>query len=412
MERFALKTELAYYRDGEIKTHHNGVIYIQNGLVEKISDDFDGSCLLIEQKNSILIPGLTDSHVHAAQYAQCGLGLDRELLPWLQTYTFPEEAKFADLGYARDVYSRFVSELVAVGTVRAVIFATVHVPATLLLMEIIEQSGITAMVGKVNMNNNCPDYISETNSAEATLAWLSACGDFKNVAPIITPRFAPSCTVDLLAELGKIAKDKSLPVQSHLSENHGEIEFVHELFPDAIDYVDVYARAGLFGQTPTVMAHCIHMTEREKSLLIDNGVYVSHCPDSNINLNSGIANIRNLLDSGAKVTIGSDIAGGSQLDMIDNAATAVKCSKLLAERLNQPDVSFAEAFAAITCTGAEFFGTTADFRPGEPFYGVAIGEKMPFIREDIPIIDKLQRLMYLPTQRIVRAVYAGERRLI
>lgn len=157
--------------------------------------------------DQLIIPGFTDLHLHAPQYAYRGTGMDLELLDWLNTITFPQEAKYADLSYAKKAYSIFVDDLKHSFTTRACIFATLHRPATELLMDMLEESGLTTMVGKVNMDRNGAPELQEKSaqaSAQDTRQWLEEIkGRYDHTYPILTPRFTPSCTDELMTELGK-----------------------------------------------------------------------------------------------------------------------------------------------------------------------------------------------------------------
>ena len=236
----------------------------------------------------LIIPGLVDLHMHAPQYAFRGMGMDLELMDWLGQQTFPEEAKYADLSYADKAYTIFADNIKHSATSHACLFATQHRAATELLMDRMEQTGMISFVGKVNMDREAPDNLRESSaeaSAQETLRWLyEIAGKYQRTKPILTPRFIPSCTPELLAKLQIIQQEYKLPVQSHLSENTGEIAFVHELCPDARFYGDAYDAYGLFGRQhpkehiyPAIMAHCVHSTEEEIKLLRDNGVFVAPC---------------------------------------------------------------------------------------------------------------------------------------
>ncbi len=195
--------------------------------------------------------------------------MDMELLEWLETNTFPEESKMKDINYAKKSYSIFVENLRKSATTRACIFATVHREATLLLMDMLENAGLCTMTGKVNMDRNCPDYIREASadvSAKETIQWVEDVLNrhYKNTYPILTPRFTPSCTDELINKIKEIQTKYDLSLQSHLSENPGEIEWVRELCPTSEYYGDAYAMFGLFGNDcKTVMAHCVYSDERE-----------------------------------------------------------------------------------------------------------------------------------------------------
>ena len=176
----------------------------------------------------LLIPAMNDLHVHAPQYRNQGIAMDLELLPWLQQYTFPEEMKFADTGYAERMYRRFVSDLRRFGTMRACVFATIHTESTRLLMRLFQEAGMGALVGKVAMNRNCPEGLSESveDMVQGYEELISDRFEEESeglVRPIVTPRFIPSCTPEMLRACGELAARYQLPVQSHLSENKDEI---------------------------------------------------------------------------------------------------------------------------------------------------------------------------------------------
>ena len=180
-----------------------------------------------DYEDCLIIPGMTDLHVHAPQYSYRGLGMDMELIDWLNAHAFPEESKFTDLEYAKRAYSIFVNDLVKSTTTRACIFGTLHKEATLLLMELLEDTGMKAYVGKVNMDRNSPEILREESVEEAskiTEQWILEAERFENVRQILTPRFIPSCSDELMREIARLQKKYELPMQSHLSENLGEIE--------------------------------------------------------------------------------------------------------------------------------------------------------------------------------------------
>ena len=224
----------------------NGYIAVENGKVEGVYNELPDNlknCQITDFGNRLLIPAMNDMHVHAPQYRNQGLAMDLELLPWLQNYTFPEELKFADVAYAERIYRRFIHDLWRFGTMRVVAFASVHLDSTRLLMQLLQQAGMGGRVGKVNMNRNCPEGLQEstTDALEACDALVS---EFERpdalVRPIVTPRFVPSCTPDMLEACGQMAAKYKLPVQSHLSENLGEIEWVKQLEPQSKHYADAY----------------------------------------------------------------------------------------------------------------------------------------------------------------------------
>ena len=367
----------------------------------------------------LIIPGLVDLHAHAPQYAFRSLGMDLELLDWLDTQTFPQEARYADPDYARRAYTLFVDDLRRSSTTRAVLFGTLHVDATLTLMGLLEDSGLITRVGKVNMDRNSPDCLREESAAAslaATRQWLDGCRDFTRSRPILTPRFIPSCSDALMEGLRDLQRETGLPVQSHLSENQGEIAWVSELCPDSTGYGDAYDRFGLFGGDgcPTIMAHCVWSDEAERARMKQNGVFVAHCPQSNVNLSSGIAPVRAFLNEGLSVGLGSDIAGGVHLSMLRAIADTIQVSKL---RWRLQDASLApitlpEAFYLATRGGGAFFGKVGAFESGFEFDALVLDDTMLPCPFDLSPPERLTRVVYLADDRAVTHKYVSGRKLM
>lgn len=357
---------------------------------------------VIDHQNMLIIPGMTDLHIHAPQYPFRGLGMDLELLEWLNTHTFPEESRYADLDYARRAYQLFTEDLQNSATTRAVIFGTIHIPATNLLMELLEATGLKTYVGKVNMDQNSPDYLTEKNAEAAlenTAAWLSKIKDkYPNTRPILTPRFAPTCTGSLLEGLGNLQKKYELPVQSHLSENLSEINWVKELFPWSTCYGDVYDHYGLFGKdAKTVMAHCVYSSDEEVGLMKKNQIYIAHCPQSNINLSSGIAPIRRYLEEGIPMGLGTDMAGGANMSMFRCIADAVGVSKLYWRLVNQEQkpLTMEEAFYLATKGGGSFFGKVGSFEEGYELDALVLDDSGIRSTKALDTKERLEQYLYL-----------------
>ncbi len=400
---------------GELSVTENGYIVVRDGKVKEILKEYPGEGVT-DYGGSLIIPGLCDMHVHAPQFPMTGMGLDMELLPWLQTYTFPEESKYADAVYAGEAYERFAKALVHAGTTRACVFGTIHTDTVLLLMDIMERFGLKAYVGKVNMDRNAPEFLCESteDSIRETKRWISACaGRFGQVMPMITPRFIPTCSGPLLEALGNIAREYGLPVQSHLSENKKEIEWVRELEPDAAFYGQAYEKYGLFGkEVKTVMAHCVHSPKEERRLLAENGVLMAHCPDSNSNLASGMADVRSMLEEGVSVALGSDLAGGCSISILDVAAKAIRISKLRQADGGGKSISVPEAFYLATSAGAEFFGEKPGFQAGSSFHAVVLNDRHMVNTQTLSATERLERALYLSRDIKIDAVFAEGRKIL
>lgn len=366
----------------------------------------------------LIIPGLIDLHLHAPQFSFRGLGMDMELLDWLNTHTFPEESKYRDLAYADLAYSQLTAHLIRSETTRACLFATVHVPATELLMEKLEQSGLITYVGKVNMNRNGPMYLIEPSTVEAvrqTRKWLSdTVGRFSRTKPIITPRFIPSCTDDLLYRLADLRAEFGVPVQSHLSENLGEIAWVKELVPTAKNYGDAYRKFGLLGgDYPCIMAHCVHSDALEMEYLKENGVFVAHSPESNMNIASGVAPVNRFLDYGIKVGLATDVAGGSHESMFKAMTHAIQASKLRWRLLDQSvaPLTFDTAFYLATRGGGAFFGKVGAFEEGFEMDALVLDDSNLDHPQPLSVRERLERFIYLGDERNLYAKVVGGRRL-
>ncbi|MBR4918699.1 MAG: amidohydrolase family protein [Bacteroidales bacterium] len=362
----------------------------------------DGNTEVVDFGDCLLIPAMNDLHVHASQYRNQGVAMDLELLPWLQNYTFPEEMKYADMDYAERMYRRFVHDLWRVGTMRSCVFATIHTESTRVLMHLFREAGMGALVGKVGMNSNCPEGLSE--SVEKMMQGYEALIEEFNkpdalVRPIVTPRFIPSCTPEMLRACGELAAKYQLPVQSHLSENKDEIALVQSLEPGSSCYGDAYNHYGLFGQTPTVMAHCVFTEGEELALMKRNGVMVAHCPTSNLNVTTGIAPIRQFFEEGLRVGLGSDISGGHDLSIFRVMVYAIQMSKLHYQRNRERRfLALSEAFWMATKSAGSFFGRVGSFEPGYEFDALVINDS-DLNHDNYSLLERLERYIYLGDDR-------------
>ena len=420
MERtFALKGNIIFTPAcGRLEVRPGQYLVCEDGLVAGIFETLPerfGDIPVHDHGDRLILPGLVDLHVHASQYAYRGLGMDMELLDWLEENAFPEEARFAEQEYAAAAYRVFTDELTRSATTRACVFATVHRPATLLLMELMEKAGLRGFVGKLNMDSNCPDYLRETtdSSLAETRRWLEESAGLSAVRPVITPRFIPSCSEELMNGLGELQRQFGAAMQSHLSENLSEIEWVKQLRPWSRFYGEAYSRPGLFGgECPTVMAHCIWSGEEERALMKAQGVFLAHCPQSNMNVSSGIAPVRTWLNEGQKAGLGSDVAGGAHLSIFRAMTDAIQCSKL---RWRLVDDSLAaltlpETLYLATKGGGEFFGKVGSFEPGYEFDAIVMDDSTLPTTRRCTLTERLERVVWL-SDGLPLAKYVAGRRL-
>ncbi|MBI9032373.1 guanine deaminase [bacterium] len=294
------------------------IITIDNNIIKDIvsSQEFNSTKIeIIDKSDKVIIPGLIDTHVHLSQWRIRGR-YKSDLLDWLNTYTFPEEEKLNNPDYAQNVAQDFFKNLIQVGTTTASIYVTSSQKATNIAFEEADKISIRALIGKVCMDQNTPPGLIENTdksfneSVELCQQW-----DKKGLLNyVFTPRFAPVCSSNLMSKIGNYAQENDKYIQTHLSENHNEIALVKKLFPEAKSYTDVYYRANLLGPK-TIMAHVIHLDDKELELMKNSNTKIAHCPDSNFFLKSGRFPYKKLIDNNLTLGLGSDVAGGTSLDM-------------------------------------------------------------------------------------------------
>ncbi len=384
------------------RAQKDAYMILVDGMIESLEskrpEEMEGDQFL-DFRHKLIVPGFADLHLHAPQFPNIGLGADMELLPWLEKYTFPEESKYKDLDYARMVYRKLINRLWSAGTLYSGIYATIHEESSTLLFDLLVQSGLYAKVGKVNMDRNSPDYYVEDTkeSVAATERFiLKNLRKSSRVTSIVTPRFVPSCTSELMQALGNLAATYDLSVQSHLDENRSEIDWVCSLHPSSESYAHVYQEFGLFGAQPTLMAHCIYCSEEEIRLLADSDVVAVHCPFSNANLISGIMPVKTYLKQGVHVALGSDISGGHELSMPKVMVLSMQLSKMLAVSNAMPNdfLSTVEAFYLGTKSGGSFFGKHGSLEPGYHGDFLVIDDESYRLRE-LSIEERLEKFLYV-----------------
>ncbi len=406
------------------------------GYAEALRAASASGSLLRLPEGTYLLPGLVDTHVHAPQYPQLGQALDVPLEEWLFKYTFPLEARYADIGFARKTYSVLVDDLLAIGTTTALYYATIHQDATRLLADICLEKGQRALVGKVAMDHaeQCPDYYRDA-SADESIRGTADLFDYigKNPAnsgglvhAVVTPRFIPSCTDASLEGLGAIAKELGCHVQTHCSEGDWEHRFVMERF--GMSDTESLDRFGFLGRK-SVLGHCTHLSARDMDIFKDRGAAVSHCPLSNAYFSSAVFPLRAALEKGLHVALGTDISGGPSSSMFDAMKEAIAASRMLEsgnnpafppeERRGRPDsrVDFRDAFYISTTGG----GLSLDlpigvFAPGYHFDAIAVDttadEGSIRLWDDLDVGEKiLQKIVYTATRQNIAQVWVGGRQV-
>ena len=409
----AIKGDIIFTKNiDKFEIIEDGYLVIKDDKIERVCKELDENIDIIDYTNHIIIPGFVDVHMHAPQINNIGLGADRQLLDWLNTYTFKEESKYSNIDFAKKSYNRFVDKLCKNGITSSVIFGSIYKDTTIHLMDLIEEVGLRAYVGKVNMDRNSPSYyIEETQkSIEDTVEFVEkTINKYKNVKPIITPRFVPSCTVNLMKELGDIAEKYDLKVQSHLSENLDEISLVKELHQECTSYINVYERYGLTRKNKTVMAHCVWADDEEIKSLIQNEIIVAHSPYSNGNISSGIAPVKKMLQKGVKVGLASDISGGHDMFMGRIMMLASIFSKMRWVHIDNEyaNLTDEELFYMATKGGGEFFGKVGSFEEGYSADFLVIDDKSLEDSNERNVRQRLQRFLYIGDDRNIKSVYVN-----
>lgn len=421
--------EVGSYEDHLICIDHGGNITrtlspIDNEYSQVLNEVRHTERLIELKPNQYLLPGFIDLHVHAPQWPQAGLALDLPLADWLNHYTFPLEAKFVDPHYARLVYQDFVHELLSHGTTTALMFGTVHNDANVELARQAVEQGLRAFVGQVVMDNpeQTPEYYRNHSAGDAlhdTEHFIQSVLKLKEqtsstVMPVITPRFVPSCTDEVLGGLGQLARQYDLPIQSHLSESDWEHHYAIKRF--GIHDTAVMDHFHLLTER-SVMAHGTQLTEADLTILRERGTTIAHCPISNVYFGNGVLPVRKLLTLKNNVGLGSDISGGYSPSLYHNSRQAIKSSQMLTDGVDssKPAISRGVHGSRITMANAFYLATVG----GAKALKLRTGKIAPGFQADFQIVnghpafmklsstDIFQRLMYQTEQRDIQSVYVA-----
>jgi guanine deaminase len=304
--------------DGVVEVGATGRIV---SVEEAASVDSGRLAAAIDLRPWVVLPGLVDLHAHLPQVPNAGLGYALPLLDWLDRLTFPTERSWADPAVAERLAPAIFRAFAAAGTTTLLAFGVVYEAAMDVAFRAAEAHGIRAILGKVMMDRVTydptiePSTILERSVRESralAARWHGADGGRLGYA--VTPRFAVSCTAELLAASATLAGELDCWWQTHVSEDAGEMAEVARLFPEARDYVDVYDRAGGLGPR-SILAHAIHLSPREEARLAETGTRLAHCPTSNLFIGAGIMPLASRLAAGLTVGLGSDVSGGPELSL-------------------------------------------------------------------------------------------------
>lgn len=369
---------------------------------------------ITDMGEALILPGFVDAHVH---YPQTGIiaSWGKRLRDWLETYTFPEEARFEDAGYASDVAARYLDLCLAHGTTSVASFCTVHPQSVEAFFAAAQARGMRVVAGKTCMDRNAPDGLRDSaqRAYDESRALLEAWHGVDRLQYAITPRFAPTSTPEQLEALGSLwAERPDCLMQTHLSEQVEEIAWVRDLYPDARDYLDVYDGHGLLGDR-ALFGHAIHLKERERDRLRDSGAALVHCPTSNAFIGSGLFDMGRARSGGLRVGLASDIGGGSSFSMLRTMAAAYEIGQLTGTVLHPAELLWWAT--AGSADALHLGGHVGRIAPGMDADLVALNlASTPAIAQRAARADTLWEAVF-PTimmgdDRAVRAVWvAGER---
>ena len=392
-----------------LAVYEKSYIAVEDGKIEGIYPVVPEQYKNLECRDfgrGLIIPAFSDLHVHGAQYVQRGIGMDCLLSDWLNTYTFPQESRFRDMRYAKNCYDAFVDDMLRHGTFHANVFATIHREATDYLFRRMEEKGMYGFVGKVNMDCNSPEYLCETTeeSLRETEIYLEAHAGSRKVKPILAPRFAPTCSEKLMKGLGKLSAKYGCGVHTHLVESLWEAQEALRLFPGYGSDAEIYERAGMMDNGPSIFAHVIFPSAEDKRILKKHESIAVHCPDATNNIIAGIMPLSALQEDGLNIAVGSDVAGGHGVAVYKQIARAVQLSKLkeFYEPTESKTITLTEAFYHATKVGGSVFGKVGSLEPGYMFNALVI-DGMEDSWLPLSAAERLERFCYTGDDRNIKA---------
>lgn len=424
---FALRARLLTpLMDGGYRFEPDGLLRVAgDGRIGEVRAWTDGEAeaSVIDLRPLLLLPGLVDLHLHLPQLPNAGVGAGLDLLTWLERYIFPLERAF-DEEAAEALAPMAFGALAAAGTTTVVAYGALWEASLDACFRAAEAHGIRAVIGKVMMDRlTYDDTIDPGEILARSLAQSNAlCArwhgrDDGRLAYAYTPRFAVSCTAEMLAASARAARESGAFWQSHLAEDRNEIAEVRELFADATDYTDVYARAGALGPR-SILAHAIHLTDDEVERLASSGAVVAHCPSSNLFLASGSMSLARYLDAGVRVGLGSDVAAGPELSLFSVMRAGAATQNALRVRGDEHPVLDPLGWLRLgTLSGAEALGwdeRIGSLESGKEADLIAVDPRMVApvrgVDSDDPA-EIMSRLIFRPHPEMVRGAWVRGRRL-
>lgn len=402
--------QYTFLPDGGLVVDADGII-LDVGNYEEIAQRY-AETTVIDLADSLLLPGFVDTHVHLPQYGAVAL-YGKELLDWLDTYIFPAERAFT-AEMANTLCPIFFRSLLAYGTTTAAVYCSIQKESTHVAFEWARETGLRAIIGKVMMDRNSPGFLLE-KTTESLRASEELCRTWHGTENgrllyAFSPRFAPTCSRALMKAASELASQYGAYIQTHLAENLAEVEWVRELFPEARSYTDVYFSNGLLGPK-SILAHAIHLDPDERHLLRDTDTCLSHCPTSNLFLHSGLMPLRELMDEGLRIGLGTDVGGGPTLSLftVMRAAIYVHNARRFLPQFSGGKMLPSHAFYLATLGGAKALGLHKRIGSLDP------GKEADFIVVNPQKLSPLSRgteTALSPETVLSRLVFRGDDRIV
>lgn len=395
--------------------HEDGVLLIDNGRVAAVGPaaamlpQLPAGSVLIEHANALIMPGFVDTHIHFPQTDMIA-SAGRDLLDWLERYTYPAEGRFGDPGHARAVADFFIKELLANGTTTAQVLGSAHTASVEAVFAAAEALNLRLIAGKTLMDRNCPADVRDTAASgeRDTRALIERWHGRGRLRYAITPRFAPTSTEAQLASAGRLAAEfPDVHVHSHLAENLAEVAWARELFPWSRSYTEVYAHFGLL-RPRAVYAHGIHLDDRDRRRLAASGTWIAHAPSSNLYLGSGLFDFAASDAAQLRYAIATDVGAGTSFSLLRTLADAYKVAQLQGQRLSPLRAFYlatlggARALDMDDCIGTFRAGSEADFIVLDLAATPLIARRCA---QATTLAERLQILMTLGDDRCIRLTH-------
>ena len=393
----------------------DGLLIVEKGLVREIGaadallSGLSENVEVIDLSDKLIIPGMIDCHVHFPQ-VDIIASYGERLLDWLREYAFPAEQRFANAEHAAEVADFFVDELLRNGTTTALVFATVHPQSVDAIFDKASDSGMRLISGKVLMDKNCPEELRDDaeSAYDDSLRLIDKWHGKGRLSYAITPRFAVTSSEEQLAGAGRLASEHSdVYVHTHLAESNDEVDLIAKQFSWSRSYLDVYEHFGLV-RDRSVFAHCLHIDDQDRSTMADNGAAIAFCPTSNLFLGSGLFDLRSAKEKDMRVGLGTDVGGGTSLNMLRTASEAYKVLHLQGQALPPFDALYLATLGAAKALYLD--DKIGNFEPGKEADFVVLDSRATSITArrlstSDDVAEKLFALIMLGDDRCVAATY-------